>query len=334
MPHFKFFVSKHSIVNNWGKAGLMMRQTQDSNSANAFCMLSGKYGVYFTFRQTAGDYTRGARNSDSVAHTSIWLRLEKRVNTFTCKKSTDGSTWVTVYEKTLGSWNSSKFESGLALTSHDYYRASEAVFENYENDDFFFPSAAPSVSSAPSHILASDNSIDIGGVGTAGSAAVQGNAITLTAYGYDIWSSSDSFHYIYYAGTGDMTAVVKVDLLVAARTWTKAGLMFRESLDANSKFMDLVLTGGAGVVTQYRPSTGAYSTHYSPNSGGDKDSAWLKLEKIGNTFQSYRSVDGEEWIKMGNAITLSMSTNYYVGMAMVGNARNRGVAKFTDYKTY
>ena len=199
---------------------------------------------------------------------------------------------------------------------------------------FFNDTMTTEIYALPHHDALPISSIDIGSVGTAGSAAAQGNAITLTAYGYDIWSGSDQFHYVFYEGTGNLTAVVKVDMLVAARTWTKAGLMFRESLDSDSKFMDLILTGGAGVVTQYRPETGSDCTHYSPNSGGDQESAWLKLEKIGNTFQSYRSVDGNDWIKMGNAITLEMSTNYYVGMALVGNRHYRAVAQFTDYSTY
>jgi len=128
------YISRHNFVKPWGKAGLMIRQNQENNSPYVFCLLTGSAGVLAQFRGVAGDRSYGGRWTGNYPHVDVWLRLEKKANTFTCQKSfNDRNTWETVYEFTLNNWDSTEYVSGLALTSNSRYETSEAVFENFES---------------------------------------------------------------------------------------------------------------------------------------------------------------------------------------------------------
>ena len=57
----------------------------------------------------------------------------------------------------------------------------------------------------------------------------------MTAGGADIWGTSDQFRYAYQQRTGDFDISVRVESLTQADLYSKAGLMARESLAANSR---------------------------------------------------------------------------------------------------
>ena len=45
---------------------------------------------------------------------------------------------------------------------------------------------------------------------------------------------------------------------------------------------------------------------------------WVKLERIGDTFNAYESLDGATWIQIGSD-TISMGASVYVGLATVSH---------------
>jgi len=142
-----------------GKAGIMMRQDISGDSPHVFCFLSGTEGAWMGYRSAAGDKSFNRRWTSNFQHNKLWLRLEKRLNTFNCMKSIDnGTTWKTIYQVTLDNWDSSKFESGLAVTSSNSWRASEVIFENFEHEEYYFPSASPTISRSPSYLPFLDKS--------------------------------------------------------------------------------------------------------------------------------------------------------------------------------
>jgi hypothetical protein len=75
--------------------------------------------------------------------------ITRRGNEFTCSKSDDGSNWWPInhpVEIAMGE----TVHTGMALTSHRYNILTEAVFEQYEAESYYYPSASPSVSNSPS----------------------------------------------------------------------------------------------------------------------------------------------------------------------------------------
>lgn len=98
---------------------------------------------------------------------------------------------------------------------------------------------------------------DIGAPGVAGSAFFDGTTYTINGGGADILGgASDQFNYVSDPATGDGTLIAKITNGTGAEVWAKAGVMFRDSLAANSMFIDMVATGGSGVSLQWRASTG------------------------------------------------------------------------------
>ena len=135
----------------------MFRNSLESNSAHFSVFLTGAYGVCPHGRLETGAQTSGWSCVNTGA-TSAWLKIEKRMNTFTSfvgsQEVEDGHiTWTELKSLEMTSLGDEYFV-GLAISSP--HRSHEAVFTDYEVDAYYFPSAAPSVSSMPT-ILPSIN---------------------------------------------------------------------------------------------------------------------------------------------------------------------------------
>jgi regulation of enolase protein 1 (concanavalin A-like superfamily)/nitrous oxidase accessory protein NosD len=191
------------------------------------------------------------------------------------------------------------------------------------NDVDFSPWATSFITTAPgagggggaeTALPAPWTQVDIGSVGITGSASVSNGTYTVRGAGADIWGSADSFHFVYQKLTGDGTIIARVVGLQNTNTFAKAGVMMRESLAANSKEASVVVSPGSGGVRYLRRlSTGGSTTTttHSPLSAP----YWVKLVRKGNTFTSYRSLDGVTWQFMGSDV-ISMASTIYVGLAV------------------
>jgi regulation of enolase protein 1 (concanavalin A-like superfamily)/DNA-directed RNA polymerase subunit RPC12/RpoP len=99
----------------WSKAGLMIRQSLDPDSAYALMAVTPGQGVSFQQRSTAGGRAvtvitlpnRGA---------PYWIRLTRAGNTFTAASSPDGDEWPLTNAITMTMTD--PVYAGLAVTSH------------------------------------------------------------------------------------------------------------------------------------------------------------------------------------------------------------------------
>ena len=170
---------------------------------------------------------------------------------------------------------------------------------------------------------------DIGGVAAAGSASYADGTFTVNASGADIWGTSDEFHYVYQPLSGNGVITARVTSLTNTNSWAKAGVMIRETLNANSKHATTVITPGQGVSFQRRTSTGS-GTSATTTLASVTIPEWVRLERNGTTFTAWHSENGTSWTQIGSA-TVSMATNVYVGLAVTSH--NDGVvttAKFDN----
>ncbi len=158
--------------------------------------------------------------------------------------------------------------------------------------------------------------MDIGNVGQAGSASYASGAFTVKGSGDDIWDNADAFHFVFQSMTGDGSIVARVASIDYTNSWAKAGVMIRESLDADARHAMAVVTAGNGVAFQRRTTPGGTSYH---TAGAAVDAPyWVKLTRSGSTFTAYRSADGSTWAPVGSA-TISMATSVYVGLALTSH---------------
>jgi regulation of enolase protein 1 (concanavalin A-like superfamily) len=157
---------------------------------------------------------------------------------------------------------------------------------------------------------------DIGSVGKPGSGTLSSGTFSVTGSGADIWSTADAFHYVYQKWTGNGSIIAKVNSVQNTDPWAKSGVMFRETLNANSSHAMMVVSAGAGTAFQRRQSTGAYSVH---TAGGNYAAPyWVKLSRNGNTFTAYVSANGTSWTQVGTD-TISMASTIYVGIPMTSH---------------
>ena len=89
--------------------------------------------------------------------------------------------------------------------------------------------------------LAGFLNIDIGSPRLAGSARHVETGWDLIAGGADIWEKSDQFHFVYKHLSGDFDIAVRVESFTPAHLYSKAGLMVRETLNADSPHLTFLV---------------------------------------------------------------------------------------------
>ena len=134
--------------------------------------------------------------------------------------------------------------------------------------------------------------VDIGSVGQAGSATYLNGTFTVKGSGSDIWNTADAFHFVYQPWTGDGEIIAQVASVQNTDVWAKAGVMIRETLNANSKHAMMVVTPGSGVSFQQRTSTGG--TSVDTTTTGRTAPQFLRLTRVGSTFTAYYSSTGTQ----------------------------------------
>lgn len=149
---------------------------------------------------------------------------------------------------------------------------------------------------------------------------------TITAGGRDIWGQEDEFHYAYKVLNGSGSITARIDSFErASNTWAKAGVMIRETLNADSvNAFTLVSYNGNRVRAQMRAETAG-------DTGGSGDVQdltvaphWIKLERtIGGEFVASHANDvagsPDRWTVMTSA-PVQMTTSVYIGLALTSHA--------------
>jgi regulation of enolase protein 1 (concanavalin A-like superfamily) len=309
-------VDSQTNSHDWAKAGVMVRESLSATSKYAFALVSPGNGIAFQRRTATGG---------SGAHTGAsgtaprWMRLERRGSTITASSSTTGSSWTTLGSATISM--TSTVYVGLAVTSHNPSARSTATFSNVSVTG---ATGGGTGSSLPTGWTSSD----IGSPSLAGTASATGMNFTVAGAGRDIWNQSDQFQFTYRQISGDLNLVARVASLNGPDPWSKAGVMIRASMAANSAHASMFLTPGNGLAFQHRPGTGMSSLHM--NAGQGSAPVWLKLERRGSAITAFRSPDGTNWTMVGSQ-TLTLPTNFFVGLAVVSAVTNTSATTiFTD----
>jgi hypothetical protein len=158
-------------------------------------------------------------------------------------------------------------------------------------------------------------STDIGNPPLAGSQTRLGSSAFDIVGSGTIGGTSDSFHFDYEMRTGNFDVRVRVPYFEPTDAWAVAGLMARESLNANSTFAAALATPAmVGSFFESRATTGAGATTagYFPVNYPE---TWLRLVRSGNTLTGYASLDGQNWTQLGTA-TITMPATLYFGLVV------------------
>jgi glucose/arabinose dehydrogenase/regulation of enolase protein 1 (concanavalin A-like superfamily) len=171
---------------------------------------------------------------------------------------------------------------------------------------------------------------DIGSVGLAGSATYNNGTFTVQAAGADIWGTTDSFNYVDQSFPGDGQIIARVDSLQNTNSNAKAGVMFRETSNANAVHVLLDIKPGGGLEFMQRATTGGSEAFIA---GGQASfPAWLKLVRSGSTFAAYWSTDGNTWTTVGTT-SVTMAASALVGLPVCAHTTTQRTTAVFDSVT-
>jgi hypothetical protein len=177
-----------------------------------------------------------------------------------------------------------------------------------------------------------ENQTDVGGPLVPGSASFENGTYTITAAGYNIWYQRDEFRFLWKKMTGDVS-------LAAGVTWPrmddfhdrKVALVFRDSLDDDSREIVAAQHGNGMVHIAWRPQKGAQMTDIEYRSqrqpiaaAGEKGPQTFHptrfgIEKKGDQFQLFVSWQGEPLHPEGKPVTFRSDGPVYVGIGFTSH---------------
>jgi len=163
------------------------------------------------------------------------------------------------------------------------------------------------------------NQTDIGDVGIPGQGCyTKPNNYNVNGSGADIGSTADGLHFVYYDFSGDADLISKVASIDNEDPFNKAGIMIRESVDANSRSVFLGLTSSGQLVFLNRQNTGD-NTITVANPSGYAPPYYLKILKRGTEFSGYVSTDNTNWILIGTTVNEMTSDGIHGGLAVTAH---------------
>ena len=325
-----------SCSEQWAKTGLMIRESLAVDSRFFGVFINARMGVTAEYRSVTAGW-HAASPLTNATQFSVWFKLTKRMNVFTAFRSLDGDTWTVVGTPQTIAMDASNLKVGIALTSSSAFRMSEATYEQYDNTNYFYPSAAPSQSMAPSHLIPS---LDLGSYDVRYKSEVdlQGTKYIVKASGAGIWGSQDGFTFINFETAGDFDMTTRVFSSNITTTWTKAGLMARDTLDPKSKMIFALFAPLQGTMahlrSQYGGSTVNFQSYYERTNW-----VWLRLKREGTTISAFRSITGNtlqecNWqlLRQFSSTDVSLSSTLQIGMAVTSSdIRQFGAVRFEKF---
>ncbi len=119
-------------LNEWVKAGVMIRETLDTNSKNAFMFVTNTQGVAFQYREESEGVSTSIQQA-GVSERPQWVKLTKDIgDTFTAYHANDvgGSPGVWTQVGSYALTMNAPAYIGLALTSHQDRVPATVTFSN------------------------------------------------------------------------------------------------------------------------------------------------------------------------------------------------------------
>jgi hypothetical protein len=164
---------------------------------------------------------------------------------------------------------------------------------------------------------------DVGNVGSPGSASHDGfvwngEGLTVSGSGADIWGTADEFHYVWKTMSGDFEIETRVASVQPVNPWTKAGLMIRANQLSTSPHASIFVTPGKGIAFQRRTTGGGIST--STSGAALAAPVWLRMVRQGSTLTAYyKKALPDKWTLLGQQSIAALPATLSVGLAVTSH---------------
>ena len=290
------YVDKPLAAGAWTFAGLMIRESLADDSRHMMLRVHHTGELWSAQRTNSGGSTSQWRFEER--DTGQWVRLVRVGDTIFAYRSLDGLNWEFVDTTTFNNLSNEVY-FGMAVTSYDNSQQTLAQFDD--------------VTLTQTTSILPWLTADIGAVANMGTVFEENGDLTLYASGNQIWGTSDSFYYIYQPLSGDGVITAEVTAPLNTGDWAVAGLMLRESLDADARHVNVRMLHDNSIWTAARTTTGGSTSQVNSINGSSP--YWLRLERVGNTITTYYSADGLSWI-ISDTQAMALSQDVYIGLAV------------------
>lgn len=157
---------------------------------------------------------------------------------------------------------------------------------------------------------------DIGAPARAGTVAYDAaqGTYTIGGGGLNMWAQTDSFHYVWKQVEGDIAITADIRFVgQSAEPHRKACLLIRQSLAADSAYVDAALHGDGLTSLQFRSEAGDMTREVQSAIAAPQR---LRLEKIGDTvYLSLAGADGRMQ-PSGCSVRLPFKGPFYIGLGV------------------
>jgi hypothetical protein len=158
---------------------------------------------------------------------------------------------------------------------------------------------------------------DLGAVGIGGSSSFSSGTFTVTGAGGGLLGSADAFRFVHLPLSGDRTVTALVSLSGGSNL-RSTGVVIRQGLGA----------GDAEGATLMKSTLPQQVFTVRTTSGGSASSTtvanvapfWLRIQRTGNTFKSFRSSDGTAWTPIGSNTTINLNDPVEVGLSVASGS--------------
>jgi TolB protein len=163
---------------------------------------------------------------------------------------------------------------------------------------------------------------DVGSVLHAGSARFDAGSgeYRLVGSGENMWFKNDAFHFVWKKTSGDNAITADIRFLGEGKNpHRKAVVMIRQSLDADSAYVDIALHGVGLTSLQYRDENGGTTHEIQANISAPQ---MLELQKHGDYFSMLLGVGGGKLEVAGGSIRVPIHGEYYIGIGVCSHDKD------------
>lgn len=288
-------------------------------SLNTAEVLRDETVAFADFSITEGEVNTPPSTPDNLTATVIsdrqidltWNDNSDNETNFKIQRSLDGVLWTTI--SAVNSDTTSYSVKGLQDSTTYYFRVRA---ENWNAYSEYTDSVEATTLSANIALSPAWFDQDIGITTPVGSATDTSGFFIIEGAGSDVYGTSDHFHYVFQALSGDGEITARVDSVEHTHDWAKTGVMVRETLDDDSPHAMNIVTPINGINLQYRTIKGGSSSSIS---GSDSNAPrWIRLSRKGDTFTAFESSDIISWDSIGT-VTIPMANTVYSGLMLTSH---------------
>ncbi|HEV2395207.1 MAG TPA: Ig-like domain-containing protein [Verrucomicrobiae bacterium] len=162
-------------------------------------------------------------------------------------------------------------------------------------------------------------SLDIGTVGLAGSASINGGLYALSGAG-NLTGTADSFYFVFQPMTGNGEIRAQISSIQSRGTGALAGVMVRETLTPGARYVFMGISPSGAFDSKMRSSTSGTTTSKASGSGV-LPNTWVRVVRSNSKWYIYKSTNGSNWTRVSSA-SIAMASSVYMGFAVCSGSTN------------